>query len=166
MLSTISSWILSIAGIICISVIVELIMPNGQMNRYIKGIFSFIIILVIIMPIPKLLKLDLDLSKAFNTENVKVQEDYLYQLNLDKVMAAKEGAENEIKSKGYNNVIVSINADIFAQKVEFKSITVDISNLVITDKAEHKNIVDIRYDIVKVVQTYVKIEEGKIYFNE
>ena len=95
-----------------------------------------------------------------------MQEDYLYQLNLDKVMAAKEGAENEIKSKGYNNVIVSINADIFAQKVEFKSITVDISNLVITDKAEHKNIVDIRYDIVKVVQTYVKIEEGKIYFNE
>lgn len=166
MLASISNWILSITGVICISVIVELILPNGQMNRYIKGIFSFIIILVIIMPIPKLLKLNIDLSNAFNTENVKVQEDYLYQMNLDKIMTIKEETEAEIKSKGYNNVVVSINADIFAQKVEFKSISVDISNLVITDKATHKDIVDIRYDIVKVVQNHVKIEEGKIYFDE
>lgn len=165
MLTTISTWILSIAGVVCLSVIVELILPNGQMNRYIKGIFSFIIILIIIMPIPKLLKLKVDLSGAFNNQFV-LQEDYLYELNLNKLMSIKEDTEKEIKNQGYNNVVVSINADIFAKKIDVKSICVDISNLVITDKAEHKDIVDIRYDIVKVVQNHIKVEEGKIYFDE
>ncbi len=166
MLSTISSWIISIAGIICLSVIIELILPNGQMNRYIKGIFSFIIILVIIMPIPKLLNLKIDLSNVFNTEDITLQEDYLYQLNLNKIMALKEETEEDITYTGYNNVTVSINADIFASNIEIKSISVDISHIGITEKAPHTNIVDIRYDIVKVVQNHIKIEEGKIYFDE
>ena len=49
MIDGISNWILSIAGIICLSVIVELIMPEGQLNRYIKGVFSFIVVFVIVL---------------------------------------------------------------------------------------------------------------------
>ena len=33
MIGNISSWVLSIAGVICVSVLVELLMPDGQMNR-------------------------------------------------------------------------------------------------------------------------------------
>ena len=97
MLSDISSWIMSIAGIICISVIIELVLPDGQMNKYIKGIFSFIVILVIIMPIPKLIGSNLDFSNIFDYDsNINVDEDYLYQLNLDKLNLVKEDIENEI----------------------------------------------------------------------
>ena len=85
MLSTLSSWIISIAGIICISVIIELILPEGNMNKYIKGILSFIIVLVIIMPLPKLLKTEVNFDKIFDyNKNISVDEDYLYQLNLYK----------------------------------------------------------------------------------
>ena len=54
MFSSLSGWVLSIAGVISLSVIVELILPEGQLNKYIRGIFSFIIILVIIAPLPSL----------------------------------------------------------------------------------------------------------------
>ena len=64
MFSTLSAWVMSIAGIICISVLVELVIPNGQMNKYIKGIFSFIVLLVIISPIPMLLGKEFDFDKG------------------------------------------------------------------------------------------------------
>ena len=60
MIGELSNWILSIAGIICLSVVLELILPEGQLNRYIRGVFSFIVVLVILLPIPKLL------NKNFN----------------------------------------------------------------------------------------------------
>lgn len=166
MLSTISSWILSIAGVVCLSTIVELILPSGQMNRYIKAIFSFIIIFVIIMPIPKLLKMNINLDKNFIEQEIPVQEDYLYQLNLNKLMKIKEETEEELQVKGYKNVIVSLNADIFVEKIEIKSINVDITRLVISDKLSHTSIVDVRRDIAKIVQNHVDIEEGKIFFDE
>lgn len=166
MLATISTWILSIAGVVCLSVIVELILPNGQMAKYIKGIFSFIIILVIIMPIPKLFKMNFDFSNVFNTDEIHLQEDYLYQLNLNKILKIKTEIEDDVTEMGYQNVVVSINADIFASSVEFKSVSVDLRHIVITPNAPHMHIVDIRYDIVGLVQKYIEIEEGVIYFDE
>ena len=65
-MSSVSAWILSIAGIICISVLLELIMPEGQMNKYIKNIFSFVIVLVIILPLPKLINSDFDSSSMYD----------------------------------------------------------------------------------------------------
>ncbi len=165
MLTTISSWIISIAGVICISVIVELILPNGQMNRYIKGIFAFIIILVIIMPLPKLLNLKIDLSNVFNTQEITLQDEYLEQLNLNKLMMLKEETEKDIEKTGYSNVVVSINADIFAKKVEIKSVYVDISQIVINEKAPHKDILNIRKLLAAIVKNNIGIEEGKIYFD-
>ncbi len=166
MIGTISSWIMSIAGVILLSAIVELIMPNGQINRYIKGIFSFIIVLVIIMPIPKLLNIKLDLSNVFNSQEIVLQEDYLYQINLDKIMKTKEELERDIEEKGYGEVVVSINADIFASQIEIKSIYVDISKIVIKGNAAHKDIVGIRYDIVNIIQNRIQIKEGQVLFNE
>ena len=166
MLSDISSWIMSIAGIICISVIVELILPEGQMNRYIKAIFSFIVILVIILPIPKLLNSNIDFSNIFGYDNnLNVDEDYLYQLNLDKVNSYKEDIEKEIESHGYKNVSIYINCDIFENKMEFKSITVDLTSLVITENAEHKDITKIKQDITKIILSFIQLDEEEILYD-
>lgn len=167
MLSTLSGWILSIAGVICISVIVELVMPDGQMNSYIKKILSFIIVLVIILPLPKLLKTEIDLNNIFNySENIEVDEDYLYQLNLNKINIAKDDIETKIKSHGYNNVFVYVNADIFQNNMRFKSITVDLSGLVISGNSEHNDITKIKKDISKIITEYVTIDEEAIIYDE
>ncbi len=166
MFSTLSTWIISIAGIICVSVIVELILPSGAMNRYIKGIFAFIIILVIILPVPKLLKSKLDLSEILDYGQIEVDENYLYQLNLDKLNYLKEELETQTQTLGYKNVVISINADIFSSAFQIKSIYVDLSQIGISENAPHKNIIEIRQDISSVITKQIKIEEEKIYFNE
>ena len=167
MFANLSDWLLSITGVICLSVIVELIMPDGQMSKYIKSVMSFLVTLIILLPLPKLLKSERDYSNIFNYEDsIVVDENYLYQLNLNKLNSLKEDIEKDIFSNGYGNVEVYISCDIFQQNLSFKAINVDISNLVISQNAEHKDISKIRKDILKIVQKYINIEEEAVLFNE
>ena len=64
-MGAVSAWLLSITGVILLSVLAEFVLPEGQMNKYTKVIFSFVILLVIIMPLPKLFGKDFDISKFF-----------------------------------------------------------------------------------------------------
>lgn len=165
MLAEISKWILSIAGIICTSVLIELVLPDGQINRYIKGILSFIIVLVIITPIPKLLNSEYDFSNIFNYENnIEVDEDYLYQLNLNKINVAKTKIEEDLTKRGYKNIEIYINADIFENQMKYKSINVDLTRLVISQNAEHNDIAKIKKDISKIIKSYIDIGEEEIYY--
>ena len=147
------------------SVIVELILPDGQMNRYIKGIFSFIIILVVIMPIPKLLNRDLDFSNIFDNSGYEIDSDYLYQVNLDKMNSVKNEIEKQIEKRGYLNVVVSINCDIFDNSMQYKSIFVDLSDLVISGQAEHNNISKIKKDISSIIMAIIDIDEEAILYD-
>lgn len=165
MLNELSTWIISIAGVVCLSVIVELMLPEGQMNKYIKGTFSFVIILVIIMPIPKLLGTKFDFSNIFNYVDVQVDEDYIYQLNLDKINTIKKDIENEIDKHGYKNAELYINCDIFDNTLKFSSIFVDLTNLVISENAEHKNITKIKQDITSIIKDFVNIKEEDILYD-
>ncbi len=166
MLTELSKWILSIAGIICLSVLIELILPNGQMNRYIKGILSFIIVLVIILPLPKLVNEKVNLDNIFDyNQNIEIDEDYLYQLNLDKLNALQKQIEDKITSYGYKNVSIYISADIFDKKMQIKAINVDLSHLVITENAEHNDIMKIKKDISKIIMTCIEINEEAILYD-
>lgn len=165
MLSELSNWILSIAGIICVSVIVELILPEGQMNRYIKGVFSFIIILVVIMPIPKLVNKDFDFSNIFDESGYEIDSDYIYQINLDKINGVKSEIEKQVENRGYLNVVISINCDIFDNSMQYKSIFVDLSDLVISGQAEHNNISKIKKDISNIIMAIVDINEEAILYD-
>lgn len=166
MTTLLSGWILSIAGVVCLSVIVELIIPSGQMNKYIKGIFSFIIILVIIMPIPKLAKTKIDLDNIFTSPDITMQDEYLQQMNHNKLMALQNSISSSVEKAGYNNVTVSVSADIFSSQFEVKTIFVDLSLIVISSKAQHRDIVSIRREIVNIIQSHISIKEERITFNE
>ena len=145
-MSSVSSWVLSIAGIICISVLVELIMPEGQMNKYIKNVLSFIIVLVIILPLPKLINKDLN-SPIFDYTEIEIQEDYLIEFNKSKLNALTKMIENDIKELGYEGVTISIKAEFFDEKIEYKSVFVNLTKLVITEEAKHKDILEIKEEI-------------------
>ena len=166
MISSISAWIMSIAGVVCISVLVELIMPSGQMNRYIKGIFSFIILLVIISPIPKLLKKEFDFDNMFGQSEIVVQGDFLEEINYSKISSMQNRINEEIKNLGYINVEARIDADIFEQNMKIKAVYVDISKIVINQEATHTNIQEVKKDILEIVTGIVKIENQRVVFDE
>ena len=164
-MSTISSWLLSIAGIVVLSVLTEFVLPDGQINKYVKVVFSFIVLLVIILPIPKLLKSDFNLSQ-FMGEEVGLQQDYLEQINLNKVTALTEEINSKIVDSGLQNVEVAINSNIFAEKLEIYGISVDLREMIYAENFENKNISSAKEKIIQIIRSMSIFDGVEVKFYE
>ncbi len=159
---SISSWILSIAGICILSVLIDLFLPDGKSSSHIKNIFNFVIILVIIAPLPNLLQKDFDASLIFNENEIVLQEDYIYQLNRDKLTMLEKSIENKLTDNGLLNIDISISANIFTTQMTIDAVYVDLSNLVIQDNSEHINIEN---EVIEVIISFIDIEKENINFS-
>ena len=74
-----SGWILSVTAVICLTVLMDIVMPDGQMNKYVKGITSLIVVFVVISPLTALAKGKFDFSLSGN----KVKTDSTMAACLD-----------------------------------------------------------------------------------
>lgn len=164
MFSTLSGWVLSIAGVVSLSVIVELIMPEGSLNKYIRGVFSFIIMLVIIAPLPNLVGKNFDFSNISLEGQYQLQEDYIYQMNVYKTQALQNDISNQIKQSGYDNVVVSVSSENYSSQFKIKAIYVELANLVINGQAQHTNIVDIEKEILQIILSRANVDEAEVHF--
>ena len=81
---TFSTYLLSIVGISVAGILIEIIMPDGEMQKYVKGVFSIFLIFAIITPIPKLLRGSENVS-TINLTNGKSEisfdKDYVNYVN-------------------------------------------------------------------------------------
>lgn len=68
-------WVVTVAGIAILSVLCDVILPEGQTRKYVRTVFGIVVTLVIVQPIVGLLDGDFDL---WNTETeTEVQQQYL-----------------------------------------------------------------------------------------
>lgn len=122
-MSELFSWVLKIVGVVVIGVLVDIIMPEGQTNKYIKSIFACFTLLVIVSPLPKLLNYDIENSLLDNSsESVSVDEDFLnYYESL-----YEEECKNKIKT--------ALNEDGYEVKDIELTLTRDENNVKILEK--------------------------------
>lgn len=160
-MSSISSWIMSIAGVSVLSVLVDLIMPNGQTKKYIKGIFAFIIVFVIISPVPSLINKNFNIDDIFQ-EEIELQDEYFYQINRNRLTSLENSITDHLKTEGVSGVQLNINANIFTQEMEINAIFVDLSQIVINENIKH---IDINELVKSSIFKYISIDEEKIIFD-
>lgn len=165
-MGTVSTWLLSIAGVVILSVLAEFVLPEGQMNKYTKVIFSFVILLVIIMPLPKILGKDFDISKFLGGSKDTLQEEYLEQVNLDKLTVISEGVNTKINESGLKKVVVSINANIFGEKLEIYSILVDLREIEYAKEFGSKDITKAKAKILEIIGEYPQLKGVEVKYNE
>ncbi|MDD4839805.1 MAG: stage III sporulation protein AF [Clostridia bacterium] len=94
-----SSWVLSIVGVVCLGVLLDLIVPEGQTNKYIKGVFALLVIFVIISPLPKLVGKNIDFS--FTQSSYETDKDYLLAVEEMKIENKENTLENLLLTSGY-----------------------------------------------------------------
>ena len=165
-METVSTWLLSIAGVVILSVLAEFVLPEGQINKYTKVIFSFVILLVIIMPLPKLLGKDFDISQFLGGSKDTLQEEYLEQVNLDKLTVISEGVNKKIRESGLEKVVVSINANIFSEKLEIYSILVDLRELEYGKNFSSKDLTKAKAKIIEIIASYPQLNGVEVKYNE
>lgn len=159
----ISAWISSIIGVCFLSVLVDLMLPDGKTNTLIKKVVSYIIVAIVLMPLINLANNKNNIKDVFSYSEIQIQENYIYNINQSKIDAIKESIQKELESKGILGVQISVSADVFTQEMEIYAIYVDLYNMVISGDSKNKNI---KTEVVSVVQNYVNIAKEKIIIYE
>ena len=159
----VSSYILSIAGVVLLTSIVDFALPDGSMNKYIKSIMGFFIIAVIIAPLPNLLSSNN--TSFFETSGYEIQEDYLYKLNKTKIDVLQNEIEMSVSGEGYQNVKVMIELENnLSENMDIKSVSVDLTHLRITEKAGHKDISKIKEQIDEIITKKLNIKKEIVFY--
>jgi len=61
-----TGWILSIVGMVLTVTLAEVMLPEGNTAKYIKGVISLMVVYVVIAPIPALIRRNIDINSFFN----------------------------------------------------------------------------------------------------
>ena len=164
-MSAISSWLLSIAGAVILSVLAEFVLPEGQINKYTKVVFSFLTLLVVILPLPSVVGKEFDLTKFFNSSSF-VQEDYLYQLNIDKLAAINDDISKEFEKNNLQDVKVSINANVLCENLEIFGVFVDFCDYEYIKNLRSNDISKLKQKIVDILKKFPLLENVEVSFSE
>lgn len=135
------AWLLKITGVIALSTLSSLLIPNGQTKKYVKGIFALITLFVLVSPLPKLLKSDFSgFPNAFDTATeLEIDETFLYGVATNAYKTQERNIEKFLKEKG-------IEAKVkFVVKSETSS-EIDYVNVILSNKSferDKSNSIDI-----------------------
>lgn len=132
-------WALGIVGVIVLSVLVDIVLPEGQMNKYIKGIFAVLLIYMLISPVVALVKKDISLDDIldFGASGYEENTAYIQSINTDRLDIAKEQIAAMLENKGISG-----------------------ANIVIFSAANNINLVD--YVVVELYNGLCGLDEGAI----
>lgn len=148
-----TGWLLSIVGVVSVGVLLEIMLSEGKTSKYIKGVFSLCVVLVIVSPLPKFFNKDFDVEDFFNTE-ISSQQTFQNSLNQRRNVEREKTVETELCKKGVDVEKVKI----FYLQNQFENIDV-IKIYCGKDSCQS--------DIKSYLQNKFKIKEDqiKIYFS-
>ena len=132
-MSAISVWLLGITGVILITVMVEIIIPEGQMNKYIKGVLSIITVFVVVLPLPHLSIDKLDFGRFIGNSAVQVDDKIIENLNRQKVIEYESIIERTLSNNGYSGTQVEVVGDLTEPNMKIDAVNVNLALLVISD---------------------------------
>ena len=55
------SWLLQVAAVALLTVLADVVLPSGQINKYVKGMMAILLLIVLVSPLVALVRQDVDL---------------------------------------------------------------------------------------------------------
>jgi stage III sporulation protein AF len=136
-------YILSVLGIVVIGVFIDIIIPTGTINKYIKGIYSIFVVVVIINPVVKFLNKKHDFSikyEDYQADNKLL--DYIFSMRSNSLENCIESSLNE---QGFSNIDIILKFSIENNELKYNSCSVNLKNMVISSDKQHIN----KYEFIK-----------------
>lgn len=158
-MSSISAWILSLCGMILVGLLVDIIMPQKVLTKFVKTIIGLFTLFMVVSPIASLDLNNLSVEKIFST--VEVDSNFVESREEEKLSALKKSIENTLNQNGYKNL--KVNLEVNEENGLITGVFVDLKNLVLSN--ENLNI-DKYTNIVTIVKQFVTISEEEIVFYE
>lgn len=165
----ISSWLKDIVVLFILISIAGLIMPKGNMKKYIDLVIGLLIIFTIISPFAKLIKMDFNLSEAVfnysrpgNHLNISNEEFYIEQeKQIESVYKDKIKSELiKLIEDQSTYKVVDISIELFDSSDKYGE--VEYLKLMVTEDDINKNNISIR----KVEPVDIKGEKKKVQIDD
>ena len=154
-----SSWLLSITGVVLIGVLVELLLTDSPMSKFVRSIYAFFILFVIVQPLPGFLR---SASEMVGGDvGLPVNTELLAKINAQSTTAMERRVVSELERAGWTNVLVVIETDNTAQSFRVERVFVNAIGAVIT---KPNNNIDMRREIIDIVRTVAGVNESRIVY--
>jgi len=163
MINFINSWAQSIIIAVIISTIIEMILPDGNIKKYVRSVIGTYMVFVIISPIiskvtGKEVKLEMYEYPETNEYAISSIDTNAY-IEDTYINSIKQEVTNNMKAKGYK--IENIDIIIEKEEVNYGKIN-KIMLKISKEEAETKNIEPININVSEKPKKEVKIDEKEI----
>ncbi len=147
-------WVIRVIITVFSFSVISLILPNGSVSKFIKQLFSVLMIFIIIQPLFSAENLSIDK----NNQNLSYQVDYIEYVNNKKVQSFTKKIDEILNELGIENSEIEIlyYADE-NNKFNFDKVVVNLRNCVISSDREHIDIID---QAKSNIADYLGVEEN------
>ena len=159
-MSAITAWLTGILAVVILGTVVDLLLSESKMGKYIRSVFAAVTVLVIILPIPGFFQNGFKFDRDFILENsFTLDENYLSYANRVKLDHLARGVEEQLRLDGIRNALVTVEGSATASDIKIQLVRVNLKNAVIDENKAHIN----KYELVSgKVSEYLSIEKGQI----
>lgn len=156
-----TGYILSILGVVVAGIFIDVIIPTGQINKYIKSVYSIFIVAVLLSPLIKFVNGTNKIEFAYT--NFEIDQNLIDYINNTKVQNLNDSIIKTFEDNGLKNIDIKINYSIKDNNIIYNSCIVNLENLAIEEHAQHIN----KYEFIKkVVGTFIELTDEEIIINE
>lgn len=133
-ISFISSWIKDIVVLFTLISIAELVMPKGNMKKYIELVIGILIIFTIISPFARIMKYDFELENSIYNYTKKQEEEIQNEDNF------YDSQEDQVKSLVIEKIKGEILNILETQEIKYDVLDIEVDMELNTDKNQIKYI--------------------------
>ena len=85
-------WLLGVVGVVLLGVLVDVLLPQGQMSKYVKGIFAVLLLFVLLTPLTALFRQDASIDDLldFDVGSYETDPAYIDLIETERMSAALE----------------------------------------------------------------------------
>ena len=145
-MSIMHSWLLSIAGVVVVGVLVDLLLTDSHMSKFIRAIYGFFILFVIVSPIPNLIRGGVNLS------NLDPDDELMGHINAQSLVAAQHRLDRAMNTAGFSHVLTTILPVL-------GNVSFQIDRDFVTGGG-----IDNRARIIQIVTATLNVDEGRIIY--
>ena len=169
MIGVIRQWCEGIIVAIIISVIIELLIPEGNNKKYVKVVVGVYIIFIVVNPILKLIDYDFNFQNVFDFETQETLANLDTDIKDVYILGIEQTIKSEIINLGYEVNNVSVQVDKNYENIEIIEISIKgrIDNTISVEPVIIGNTVksQINYDdIIKFLKENYLVKENQIVF--
>ena len=138
----------------------ELLFSDTRMSKFIRSVTAIVILLVIVMPIPALVKNGFSIGGDDTAENnMQLDESFIGFVDEKRINAVEAALVGELKNAGISGAVVKITRAGNGEKTKIVQVEINLADSVIDEKLGHINMNELA---VTTVCKYLNIEKSKV----